>query len=196
MSFLRTIDEESAPEDVAAIYEKDIGRLGYLPNYTRIFSLHPDAYLAWRGLVGAIARPMDELRYELAAIGAAGRLRSSYCSLAHGKTLNDEFFRPAEVRQIVHGRASSVLDETDALIVEFAAKVAEDATTVSEEDIERLRAAGLSDRDIFDVVLAAAARSFFTKVIDATGTLADSVYMDMDPELRDALTVGRPIEAG
>lgn len=195
MSFLRTIDHESAPDDVAAIYERDIGRMGYLPNYTRIFSLHPDAYLAWRGLVGAISRPMEKLRFELATIGAAGKLRSSYCSLAHGKILHDEFFETDEVRQIVRGPASSVLDETDSLIVEFAAKVAEDATAVTEEDIERLQAAGLSDRDIFDVVLAAAARSFFTKVIDATGTLADSVYMEMDPGLRDALTVGRPIEA-
>ena len=57
----------------------------------------------------------------------------------------------------------------------------------------RLRTAGLSDRDILDVVLAAAARCFFSKVLDATGTLADSVYNEMDPELRDALTVGRPI---
>jgi hypothetical protein len=46
------------------------------------------------------------------------------------------------------------------------------------------------------VVLAVAARSFFTKVLDATGTLADAAYNDMEPGLREALTVGRPIEAG
>lgn len=193
MSYLQTIDEGTADPVVSEIYERDMERMGYVPNYTRIFSLHPDAYMAWRGLVGAIARQMDARRYELATVGAAARLRSTYCSLAHGKVLAEKFFEPAEVRQIVQGRASSVLDGVDSLIVEFAAKVADDATTVSEEDIEGLRSAGLTDRDIFDLILAAAARSFFSKVLDATGTLADSAYYELDPELREALTVGRPI---
>lgn len=193
MSYLQTIDEGTADPVVSEIYERDMERMGYVPNYTRIFSLHPDAYMAWRGLVGAISRQMDARRYELATVGAAARLRSTYCSLAHGKVLAEKFFEPEEVRQIVHGTASSVLDGVDSLIVEFAAKVADDATTVSEADIERLRSAGLTDRAIFDVILTAAARSFFSKVLDATGTLADSVYIDLDSRLREALTVGRPI---
>jgi alkylhydroperoxidase family enzyme len=97
------------------------------------------------------------------------------------------------VAQIARGHGSGVLDDTELLVVEFAAKVAGDATGVSEEDIDRLRAAGLTDRDILDVILAAAARSFFSKVLDATGTLADVQYGEMDPALLEALTVGRPM---
>ncbi len=193
MAFLEMIDEEVADGEVAVIYERDVERVGYLPNYTRTFSLHPGAYDAWRHLIAAIAKPMDERRYELATVGAATSLGSSYCSLAHGKILEDKFFEPSEVRQIAEDPSQSVLDETDALIVELAAKVAGDATSVTEADIERLRSAGLSDREILDVILAAAARSFFSKVLDATGTLADSVYLELEPELREALTVGRPI---
>ncbi len=196
MSFLSTVDGDGADPDVAAIYDRDIERMGYLPNYTRTFSLHPGAYDAWRHLIAAIAKPMDERRYELATIGAATRLRSSYCSLAHGKILAEKFFDPVDVRSIVEGPADAELDGADALVVEFAAKVAGDATQVTVDDIEQLRAAGLSDRDIFDVVLAAAARSFYSKVLDATGTLADSLYGDMDPALREALTVGRAIDQG
>jgi uncharacterized peroxidase-related enzyme len=196
MPFLETIGETSAEGDVAVIYARDTARMGYLPNYSRLFSLHPEAYEAWRGLISAIARPMDERRYELATVGAASRLRSTYCSLAHGKILADKFYGPEQVRDIIVSPETSALDEVDTLIFGFAAKVADDATTVSEHDIERLRAAGLSDREILDVVLAAAARSFFSKVLDATGTLADSVYNDLDPALRRALTVGRPVEGG
>jgi alkylhydroperoxidase family enzyme len=89
-----------------------------------------------------------------------------------------------------------VLSEVDSGIVAFAAKVAADATTVTQEDIDRLRALGLSDGEIFEVVLSAAARSFFTKVLDATGTLADALYNEIDPELREALTAARPIASG
>jgi uncharacterized peroxidase-related enzyme len=194
MSFLETLGEASAQGDVASIYERDIERVGYLPNYSRLFSLHPEAYLAWRGLIAAIARPMDERRYELVTVAAAGRLRSTYCSLAHGKILADKFYEAADIRTMVEDSETSVLEEVDALVCELAANVADDATSVTEEEVEELRRVGLSDREIFDVVLAAAARSFFSKVLDATGTLADRVFNDLDPELREALTVGRPIE--
>jgi len=43
------------------------------------------------------------------------------------------------------------------------------------------------------VVAAAAARCFFSKTLDALGAQADSAYAELDPELRQVLTVGRPI---
>ena len=194
MSFLRTVSEDEATGEVAVNYQKDIERVGYLPNYSRTFSLHPAAYQAWRGLIASIAKPMDPRRYEIATVGAARRLRSTYCSLAHGEILADEHMEPSVVARIAQDPDHPPLGETEAQIFRFAAKVAEDATSVTEEDIGALRSAGLSDRDILDVALAAAARSFFSKVLDATGTLADSAYNEMDPELREALTVGRPID--
>ena len=194
MSFLKTVAEEEAAGDVADMYQRDIERVGYLPNYSKTFSLHPAAYQAWRSLIASIAKPMDERRYELATFGTANRLRSTYCSLAHGQILVDKFLQPLVVEDLVEDVSTAGLDAIDTLVMQFAAKVAEDASTITEPDIEPLRSVGLSDRDIFDVVLAAAARCFFSKVLDATGTLADSAYNEMDPELRDALTVGRPID--
>ena len=44
-----------------------------------------------------------------------------------------------------------------------------------------------------DVVLAAAARCFFSKTLDALGVRPDSTYLGLAPELREALVVGRPI---
>ena len=41
---------------------------------------------------------------------------------------------------------------------------------------------------------AAAARCFFSKLLDAVGAQADSTFKDLDPALRSALTVGRPID--
>jgi hypothetical protein len=52
---------------------------------------------------------------------------------------------------------------------------------------------GLADDEILDVVLTAAVRAFLTKTVDGLGVLPDASYRELDPELRDALTVGRPI---
>jgi hypothetical protein len=56
-----------------------------------------------------------------------------------------------------------------------------------------LRSVGLTDTEILDVVLAASARCFFSKALDGLGIEADAKYAQLDPELRDVLTVGRPI---
>ena len=44
-----------------------------------------------------------------------------------------------------------------------------------------------------DVVLAAAAQCFFSKTLDALRVLPDPKYQELDPELREALVVGRPV---
>ena len=87
-----------------------------------------------------------------------------------------------------------VIDDTDTAVMAFAEKVARDAASVEQEDVDRLRRLGLADEEIVDVALAAAARCFFSKTLDALGAQPDSAFAALDPALRDALTVGRPIE--
>ena len=43
------------------------------------------------------------------------------------------------------------------------------------------------------MVLAAAVRCFFSKVLDGLGAEPDGKYGQLDPALRDSLTVGRAI---
>jgi uncharacterized peroxidase-related enzyme len=164
-----------------------------VPNTLRVFSLRPEVWTAWVQLKNTIAGGMDARRYELATLAAARELRSSYCSLAHGKILAERFLDPQTVSELAGGGAAG-LDEAETAIMDFAAKVARDACSVTEDDVQRLRDAGLTDRDIFDVTVAASARCFFSKTLDAVGALPDAEFAELDPGLRDALTVGRPIE--
>jgi uncharacterized peroxidase-related enzyme len=136
---------------------------------------------------------MDLRRYELATLAAARRLRSSYCTLAHGSVLIDRFMAPETVRAVVADHRTAELSATDVAVMDLADKVADDATAVQQADIDHLRSLGLSDTDIVDVVLAAAARCFFSKTLDALGVEPDAKYAALDPALRAALTVGRDI---
>ena len=196
MAFIDLIGDEEATAEATALFDRDRAALGYVPNYTRLFAHWPAVYEAWLRLKDAIAASMDTRRYELATVAAAGRLRSSYCTLAHGKVLADRFMEPAQVRDVVLDHRSAGLDEAEVAVMDLAAKVAGDATSVTEADVDRLREAGLSDEEIFDVVAAASARCFFSKTLDALCAEADAAFAALDPELRDALTVGRPIAAG
>jgi uncharacterized peroxidase-related enzyme len=195
MPYIETIPEDSASNGAAEIYAADREAFGHLPNFTRAFSLRPAAYAAWRQLNGAIKEEADLRRYELATVAAAQRLRSSYCMLAHGSVLADQFMDPEAVTALVRDPHGAGLDETDVAVMDLARKVADDATGVTEADVARLRALGLTDAEVLDVVLAAAARCFFSKVLDAVGAEPDARFAALDPGLRDALTVGRPIAA-
>jgi alkylhydroperoxidase family enzyme len=158
-------------------------------NMERAFALRPEAYAAWRQLVEAVKASSDERRYELATLAAARRLRSSYCSLAHGKVLAEKFYDVDSVPALPDG-----LDDADRAIMAFAEKIVGDATAITEADVEELRGYGLGDGEIFDIVLAATIRCFFSKTLDALGVQPDPEFAELDPAFREALTVGRPIE--
>jgi len=197
MTFIHPVPEDEADGDVAELYGEDRQDMGYVANYTKAFSHRPQVVPAWQQLAGTIRDGMDLRRYELATIAAARRLRSSYCSLAHGKVIVDKgFLSPDELRHTVEDHRSAGLDDVDVAVMDLAEKVAADATSVTQDDIDRLRDLGCSDADVLDVILAAAARCFFSKVLDATGSQPDAAFLSVeafDPALVEALTVGRPI---
>ena len=192
MAFIETIAEEAADGQLADVYASERERRGYLPNYALVFSHAPAVYAAWAQLNGAIKASMSPRRYELVSIAAARRLRSSYCALAHGSVLaglvDDEALRDA-----VNGGAGGRLDAADAAAMRLADKVVDDAASIAQEDVDELRALGLSDADVAAVVTAAAARCFFAKTLDALGAEPDPAYHELDAALREPLTVGRPI---
>ena len=187
MTFVETIPDDKATGDVALLYQESRDQNGYLQNFVQAFSLRPEVLRAWQQLNGAI-KARDVRRYELATLAAARRLRSSYCALAHGKVLADQFLGEEAVAALPTG-----LDEADRAVVELAEHVVDDATSITEADIDRLRTLGLSDGEIVDVVLAAAARCFFSKTLDALGAEPDSAFAELDSAFLDALVVGRPI---
>jgi uncharacterized peroxidase-related enzyme len=196
MTFIDTIPAAGAPAAVAALYEADRDASGRVPNYTQAFSLAPEVYAAWKHLNGSIKAGMDLRRYELATIAAARRLRCSYCMLAHGAVLADRFLDAEGVRALAVDHRAAGLDAVDVAVMDLAERVADDATSVTQADIDRLRALGLPDTEILGVVLAAAARCFFSKALDALGAQADARFAALEPpELREALVVGRPIGA-
>jgi alkylhydroperoxidase family enzyme len=99
------------------------------------------------------------------------------------------------VLEIARDHHTAGLDEVDVAVMDLAERVVDDATSIDDSELQRLRDLGLSETEIMDVVLAAAARCFFSKTLDALGVLPDASYAEVAPDLRDALVVGRPIAA-
>jgi uncharacterized peroxidase-related enzyme len=166
---------------------------GYTPNYATAFAFRPDVYDIWRALSGAVKAGLDPRRYELVTVATALRLRCSYCALAHGEVLRDRFHDTATVVRIATDPGHAGLSTVDTTVIDFAAKAARDAAGITVADIDALRAQGLTDDDIFHVALAVAARCFFSTLLDSLGVAPDARLRRLEPDLRQALTIGRPI---
>jgi uncharacterized peroxidase-related enzyme len=193
MPYLHTVPPEEAAGEVKAMYDKDLAAQGYVANYTRAFSCRPEVLQGWQALKNTISSGMDPRLFELATVAAAAAIRSSYCSLVHGRILANGYYSADKVMSIAENDVADALDAADAAVVRFARKVAEEAEKITQEDVDGLRDLGFSDDDVFNVILASAARCFFSKVLDATGTLPDAVLHEIPDQLRSALTVGREI---
>ena len=139
MAFIEQVTDEEATGRAREILETDRAATGFVQNHVRAFASRPDVYDAWVQLRGAIAGPMDKRRYELATVAAAAEIHSSYCCLVHGKILADQFVDADAVCALVGGTAETKLDDQEVAVVELARKVAQDASTVTQADIDRLR---------------------------------------------------------
>jgi uncharacterized peroxidase-related enzyme len=192
--FIEVPDESAVGAEAADWYQRQRDSWGYLPNYAHAFALRPDVAEAWNGLNGSIRKHMDRRRYELVTIAAARAYRSTYCTAAHSKFLRDDCGDEATMRAIAADPSGAAIDATDRAVMDFAARVAHDASAITAADVDQLRAHGLDDSEIVDIVLAASARGFFTKVLDGLGVQADfQLGETFDPDVRSQVTVGRPI---
>lgn len=191
--FIEAVPAEAASGPLAEYYEQQRAAWGFLPNYAGAFSTRPDVAQAWNTLNGTIRNGMERRRFEIATIAAARALRSTYCTAAHSAFLRDVCGDEATMLAIAADPSGASLNPEDRAVYAFAGKVAAAADTVGQADVDGLRAAGLSDADIADVVFAAAARSFFTRVLDALGARLDPQTADtFPPRARASMVVGRP----
>lgn len=188
MSIIETPTEDEATGEVARIYADDLRDLGYVPSHTRVMATNPAAYDAWERLIGSIARGMDTRRYELITLAAARGAGSRHCRLAHGaKSLR--FFDEEQLERIARDYRHAGLSEAEVAMMAFAERVSTDSATMTDADSELLRSAGFSDTEIVDIALAAAARNYYSRAIQALAVDVD-VPASLSPALREALVAG------
>jgi uncharacterized peroxidase-related enzyme len=195
MTFISTISVDEAEGDVRKMYESHELSQGYVPNYAKLFSHRPEVFDGWVALNSSVRANFDLRRYELVTIAAAHGLRSTYCMVAHSNVLLNNNFPAEQLEAIAKDYHSADLAPAEVAIMAFAEKIARDASSVSPEDIQNLRTHGLNDTEIFDIASAAAMRCFFSKLLDALGAQADSIFMNLDDSLLENLTVGRAISS-
>ncbi|PJJ71549.1 putative peroxidase-related enzyme [Diaminobutyricimonas aerilata] len=188
MSIIVTPDENGVAGLAADIYADDIRRNGYVPSHTRVMAMNPEAELAFENLIRAIASQLGARRYELVTLAAARGARSLHCRLAHGaKTL--PLIPEQQLVRVATDHHDADLTEAEIAMMDFAEKVSTDASSMTDADSLRLREVGFSDREIVDIALAAAARNYYARAVQALAVDVD-VPPTLPAALREALVAG------
>jgi len=194
MAFIDIIPDTEIGDDIRAMYERQQSFWGFVPNYAKVFSHRPEIMGLWAQLQVGIKRHMDKRRFELITFAAAHTLRSTLCSLAHGKALT-AFFSAEDVQAMARGASPASLTAAEAAMMTFARKVARGAYLVTASDVDALKQHGFTDGEVFDIVAAVGARAFWTTVVEALGVTPEPPLLELETEFRKTLTVGRAIAA-
>jgi alkylhydroperoxidase/carboxymuconolactone decarboxylase family protein YurZ len=78
MAYIQTVSTDEADGRLQELYAADQKGNGYVPNYTQVMSLNPEAIEGWRKLSGAVRGKLRLRTYELATFAAAMALRCRY----------------------------------------------------------------------------------------------------------------------
>lgn len=193
--FLQTIEEDEATGRVAEIYEKQKAQLGFVMEAAKCFTARPDLLPIYTDFSDRIRAgfSLGLREWRLITLIAAKQIPSTYCSHVYGKQLIDDLGSKEAVVAVQSDFRKAGLPDKDVAMLSYAEKVARDASGISQTDIDALRAAGFSDRQICDIALCAAFRCFVSRFFDAVGAGTEPAFIDSDESFRSAMTVGRAL---
>lgn len=190
------IDEPAPSPERQALYEDDIKDLGYVMNLTRAWAWIPAINDGLFGILDRAAQ-IGDLSYRDKGIlitAMASRMGDSYCSLAWGTRLA-EATDAATAAAVIVGQPSGSMTVRDVALASWARKLADDPNSTTQDDVDDLRRAGLSDQQVVAVTAYVALRIAFSTVNAAIGAAPDHERAKAaPPEVVSAISFGRPID--
>ena len=167
--------------------------LGYVANLTRVWAQCPEALATLsHGLALAVGVGRLEPRHRVVLATATGAVAGdSYCSIAWGSKLAATAGEQAAAGVLTGD--DSGLDPVEQALADWARRVTRAPSETTRQDVDRLRALGFDDEQVFAVTLFVALRLAFSTVNDALGAVPDAELAAQAPAaVLAAVTFGRP----
>jgi uncharacterized peroxidase-related enzyme len=154
-------DLDDMPEDVRAVCEESRAKLGFVPNVFLAYAKRPEhfrAFMAYHDLLMKGPSGLSRAEREAIVVAVSAENACLYCVTAHGAALRILGKDPVVADQIATNWRTADLAPRLRTILEFASRVNEPGFAAAPEQIAGLRAAGLSENDVWDI---AAVAGFF-----------------------------------
>jgi uncharacterized peroxidase-related enzyme len=175
---LKLKPEELTPE-MSAYFAKCEEKLGFVPNVLKAYTFDMtklSAFVAMYNDLMLAPSGLTKLEREMIAVAASAHNRCYYCLVAHGAAVRLLSGDPPLGELMAMNYRAARLSERERAMLDFAVKLTAEPWLIEEDDRARLRRAGFSDREIWDIAAVAGFFNMTNRVASATDMRPNSVY--------------------
>ena len=162
-----------------AYLDKCMEKLGFIPNVLRAYAFDMpklEAFVAMYNDLMLAPSGLSKLEREMIAVAVSSENRCYYCLTAHGAAVRGLSDDPVLGELMVMNYRAARLDRRQRAMLDFAVKLTAQPFAIEEADREAVRAAGFSDRDIWDIAAVAGFFNMSNRIATATDMRPNSIY--------------------
>jgi uncharacterized peroxidase-related enzyme len=164
---------------MAAYFRKCEEKLGFVPNVLLAYAFDMaklESFVAMYNDLMLGVSGLSRLEREMIAVAVSSQNRCYYCLTAHGAAVRQYSGDPLLGEHLVMNYRAARLNKRQRAMLDFAVKLTVQPWTLEDTDRERLRRAGFSDRDIWDISAVAGFFNMSNRVASATDMRPNAAY--------------------
>lgn len=172
---------EPAPlsPEMAAYFAKCEEKLGFVPNVLKSYAFDMAklaAFVAMYNDLMLAPSGLSKLEREMIAVAVSSHNRCYYCLVAHGAAVRQLSGDPPLGELMAMNYRAARLSKRQRAMLDFAGKLTAEPWLVDDDDRERLRRIGFSEKEIWDIAAVAGFFNMTNRVASATDMRPNSVY--------------------
>lgn len=178
-------DQDTLAEDILKYFGKCEEKLGLIPNVLRAYSVNPEKFRNFTAFYNHLmlddeTTNISKLEREMIAVCVSSANRCYYCLVAHGWAVRQLSGDPELGEMIIMNYRVAELSERHRGMLDFAWKLTVTPHDISENDRQKLRDAGFSDQDIFDICDVAGFFNYTNRMAHGLEMIPNREYHKMD----------------
>jgi uncharacterized peroxidase-related enzyme len=164
---------------MAAYFKLSEEKLGFVPNVLKAFGFDMaklEAFVAYRNDLMLGNSGLAVLEREMIATVVSAQNRCFYCLTVHSAAVRQLSGDPVLGELMAMNYRAARLSKRRRAMLDFAVKLTVEPWAIEEGDRARLRSAGFSDRDVWDIAAVAAFYNMTNRLASATDMRPNSPY--------------------
>jgi uncharacterized peroxidase-related enzyme len=162
-----------------AYFRKCQEKLGFVPNVLLAYAFDMtklETFVAFYNDLMLGPSGLSKLEREMIAVAVSSQNRCYYCLVAHGASVRQYSGNPLLGEQIVMNYRVARIDKRQRAMLDFAVKLTVQPWSIEDADRDRLRRAGFSERDIWDIAAVVGFFNMSNRVASGTDMRPNAAY--------------------
>ena len=165
--------------ELQGYFDKCMEKLGFVPNVLQAYAFDNNKLKAFIDLVDDLMlgdSGLSKLEREMIAVAVSSVNHCHYCLTAHGAAVRQRAKNPEMGELMAQNYRAAGLSKQQKAMLDFAVKLTERPASIEESDRQALRAAGWTDRDIWDIAAVAGFYNMSNRIASATDMKPNREY--------------------